>query len=81
MALTTLAQLIEGADRVVERDIRYARMINELVRAGLRPGKREIEIIVIRPVDPLPGELMTWDPRVTEQLITMGYNRFREVVG
>lgn len=60
------------AMEVFINDIETAELINQLVRSG-HSDKREIPITLIAPENPLPGDLLKFDPVVSKELIARGF--------
>jgi predicted acylesterase/phospholipase RssA len=67
-----LRSLEMAAHRLTWVDVQYALMVNELVRAG-KSNKRYIDITVSAPEEPLPTEILEFDPTQAIELQHLGY--------
>ena len=77
--VNTLGVLTNALDcmmrEVTENDIKMARMYNRLIAAGEDcEEKRLIDIKVYRAKKPLPTQLMCFDPKISLEIMDMGYD-------
>jgi len=71
--LPIAARTIEVAMHALfESDLRSAKRINEMVRAGYEGQGREVSIRVLRPSRRLEGSLLAFDPQVGEEMRVLG---------
>lgn len=61
-------------DEVTVNDVRMAELYNDLVSAGLKPGKKKYNIRLFQPAEDLPGDSLDFDPKLIKQKIDIGYN-------
>lgn len=59
-------------DEVVENDLQTAQRINELVACEAAPEKRWVEVRVLRPSAPLPGDALDFEPADIRAKLRMG---------
>ncbi|MEW5876260.1 MAG: patatin-like phospholipase family protein [Candidatus Zixiibacteriota bacterium] len=69
-ALTIMGNEVLAGD--LKQRIEYTRLINEMVVAGLRPGKREIPIRVYQPLRPNIIDTLEFDPRKIREMLAHG---------
>ncbi len=58
---------------VVENDLTVAVRTNELVRRGAAPGKREVQVRVLRPSVALPGDPLDFSPPRIAEMLAQGH--------
>lgn len=62
------------SDEVLENDIRVANLISELALVGRMKDKKQIQIRVLRPSVPLPGDSLDFDREDLDKKIEIGYD-------
>ena len=59
--------------QMMTSDLKMAYMYNDMVLAGLAPGKKVVNIKVIQPTQDLPNSDLTFDNATMRTLLEMGY--------
>jgi NTE family protein len=74
----TVDVILRALDLMTHRltwvDIQYAQRINELVRAGALPSKREVKIRVAAPLQELNRDPLHFDPKEAREIASLGYH-------
>lgn len=68
-------------DEILATDIKMALLYNDLIGMGAAPDKRAIEIRMVQPTGPLPGEGLEFEPPDIAAMINVGYEHAREQLG
>ena len=67
-------------DQVQHDDVATCERVNELVRAGCAPGKREVRLRVIRPLKPVTEDPLDFSPEAIDRMIAIGEDDGRRAV-
>lgn len=72
----SFAYLMRAVDimstEILLNDLRTCGLVNQLVRLGEAPGKRDIKLRVVKPSGPL-GESLSFDPSSIQKMLVLGY--------
>lgn len=63
----------------LENDLKFCGAVNQMVQAGIAPGKRHVSVTVIRPEAPLPIDIMNFTARDIAATLAMGEADARKV--
>jgi len=68
-------------DEIILNDVRYAELYNRMIRqCGKFDGKRNVEITLIRPKNPLPSDGLTFKPEIMQQMRVLGQERAQQIL-